>query len=424
MSPWEHDDWTIEVNLSIPDTLGRWNYIITSMNGIAPKEYLDDKSINKEDWRNSMGSGPWMVEDDDGSSITYKKNPDYWQHDPFFPKNRLPYLDKMKIVNFKDTAARLAAIRTGKLDRNIQPGLNPTEIEALDKTNPEIKYGPAWALGQYATVRADKKPWNDIRVRTAAMLAVNHEELVEFFNGHADYPGFPAKSSAGYPNWLSKEQLDKIAPDIARLYEYHPDEANKLLDEAGYPRGSDGVRFETSLLSHTAANENYQAFMGYLEEVGIRVNHDMMDNAAHYAAIHSADGPSDRYSGLGAHCHGGTGIGFLPVMVWNAPWRPYYAMGKVQDTPAAAKLKKLWDGVNLTTDPDEFKQLYQDIHLFWMRELWFLDFGAVNTYMTWQPWVKGMEGQTGYATGRYHFTKYLWIDAGLKQKLSGRAANQ
>ena len=59
-----------------------------------------------------------------------------------------------------------------------------------------------------------------------------------------------------------------------------------------------------------------------------------------------------------------------------------------------------------------------------MNQQWFLDFGAINTYQAWQPWVKGKAGMSGYATAQYHFTKYFWIDAAQKMELSGRAANE
>ena len=99
-------------------------------------------------------------------------------------------------------------------------------------------------------------------------------------------------------------------------------------------------------------------------------------------------------------------------------------MGRVDGTPASNRLKKIWNDVNVETDPEKQAQLYQDLHLFWMKELWFLDHGSVDTYMTWQPWVKGMDGMAGYATARYHFAKYFWIDANLKKKLSGRDADE
>jgi ABC-type oligopeptide transport system substrate-binding subunit len=55
-----------------------------------PREYWEDDSINKEDWHNHMGSGPfWPTDVVEGSHVTYDKNPNYWQTDPFHPENRV-----------------------------------------------------------------------------------------------------------------------------------------------------------------------------------------------------------------------------------------------------------------------------------------------------------------------------------------------
>ena len=421
------DDWTINVEMADPDTLGLWAYIITSLNGVLPAEYWQDTSINREDWRNHMGSGPyWPTEVVEGSHITYAKNPDYWQTDPLNPGNQLPYLDTMQIVAFADGAARVAALRSGKLDRMVVPGMTPVELQALQRSNPEIQTGPSWTLGQYAAVRADLEPWSDIRVRHAAMMAVNHAELQEFHGEHYSYPAFPTKPSVGKPEHLSKEELDEIAPDIGRLYGYHPDEAEKLLDEAGYPRGDDGIRFETSIIADPQTAQYYEAFMGYLEDVGIRVNFNMIPNGAHYAAVGGAAGPNDEvFTGLAAHDHGATSIGILGIAFWNAPYRPFYSMGRIQGSPEALEAERLWLDVNKATfGSDEHTRLWQELHLFWMNQQWFLDFGAINTYQAWQPWVKGKAGMSGYATAQYHFTKYFWIDAAQKMELSGRAANE
>ena len=116
MTPDPSDDWTINVEMSEPDTLGLWAYIITSLNGVLPAEYWRDTSINREDWRNHMGSGPYFpTEVVEGSHITYAKNPDYWQTDPLNPGNQLPYLDTMQIVAFADgSAGRGAAQRQAR----------------------------------------------------------------------------------------------------------------------------------------------------------------------------------------------------------------------------------------------------------------------------------------------------------------------
>ena len=309
-----NDPWAINVELAAPDSLGLWVYLTSALNGVLPAEWWRDDSINREDWRSHMGSGPfWPIDVVEGSHITYTRNPNYWMEDPLNPGNQLPYLDTMQIISFADGAARIAALRSGKLDRQVQNGLTPTQIDDLRRSNPEIRTNETWAHGQYAALRADLAPWNDIRVRQAAMLAVDHEALREFFTPeHYHYPGFPVKRSAGKPQYHTREELAAVRPDLARLYEYHPDEAERLLDEAGYPRGEDGIRFETTFITDSGLDENYPAYFAYFEDVGIRVNMDPIPNGGHWGMIGGADGPNDEhFTGLAFHNAGGTSFSVI-----------------------------------------------------------------------------------------------------------------
>ena len=60
--------------------------------------------------------------------------------------------------------------------------------------------------------------------------------------------------------------------DVKQYYRYDPEAAEKLLDEAGYPRGADGVRFKT-IYEHYEFTDlgYYQIAMDYLREIGIDV---------------------------------------------------------------------------------------------------------------------------------------------------------
>ena len=112
------------------------------------------------------------------------------------PENRLPYLDGYRYVVYADSAAKVAGFRTGQLDMNTHFGLIPKETASLKNTNPEIRSTPGFIMAQFAPVRADEKPWSDIRVRQAAMPAINHEEVRDaFFGGDASFPSFPVNTS-------------------------------------------------------------------------------------------------------------------------------------------------------------------------------------------------------------------------------------
>jgi len=44
------------------------------------------------------------------------RNPDYWGYDARYPQNKLPYVDKLKVLIITNEDEALEAMRTGKLD--------------------------------------------------------------------------------------------------------------------------------------------------------------------------------------------------------------------------------------------------------------------------------------------------------------------
>ena len=160
------DDWTIDVEMVKPDVPGIWAQDLMLIPIPAPEwKEIDDKMDDWQTVKNSgIFTGPFMLEDHvDLSVTTYKKNPDYWGKDLFNTNDQVPYLDGMRIIAIDDSAAKMAALRSGKLDILSQFGLSGEEKDAVEKTNPEIKYVPGSVSGFFAWVRADLPPWNDIR---------------------------------------------------------------------------------------------------------------------------------------------------------------------------------------------------------------------------------------------------------------------
>ena len=119
--------------------------------------------------------------------------PDYWGFDEKFPHNRLPYVDEINALIMTDPAARLAALRSGKVDVLGTVGDSQLrsidQVKSLHQTNPEIN---TWTYEfrsehAFAPNNINEPPFNDIRVRRAMQMALDLETIsATFFSGMAN----------------------------------------------------------------------------------------------------------------------------------------------------------------------------------------------------------------------------------------------
>ena len=220
---------------------------------IYPPEVIRQHGDAK-DWRNLVGTGPFMLTDHvEGSSLTHTKNPNYWGYDAKFPDNRLPYIDRLRVLEMTEEATRVAALRSGKLDFLGIPGVSQIksidQAESLGKTNPDLRQWPFFVRSETVyNLNVTNPHFSDIRVRIALQKALPLEEINKgYFKGQGNWipHGMVGDTLKGYlipyAEW-SKELQEEFA--------YDPQEAERLLDEAGYPRGADGIRFKTHLLHY------------------------------------------------------------------------------------------------------------------------------------------------------------------------------
>ena len=93
-------------------------------------------------WR-MIGTGPFMVKSyQKGVNIVFERNPDYFMKD-------LPYLDGVVIEITPDATARLALLRSGKVELGHMWGyLVPEDAKSLKQTNPEMVMTPTLTIGQ------------------------------------------------------------------------------------------------------------------------------------------------------------------------------------------------------------------------------------------------------------------------------------
>jgi peptide/nickel transport system substrate-binding protein len=217
-----------------------------------------------------IGSGPFKITD-----VNLNEYVILDRFEDYFMEGR-PYLDRiiMRIVT-EPTAVRVG-LQRGEFHLLPGSGIRYRDIKSLTKyPNVEVKKTES-AVGGMGTIEFNTRsgPLSNKLVRQAIGHAIDTNFIAESLHDGWTVPGSgPFPSSNPFHN------------DALTGYEFNLEKANKLLDEAGYPRNDDDVRFELRLLYATNMFQDlFVTIPDYvvpsLKKVGIKVIREPVPGAA------------------------------------------------------------------------------------------------------------------------------------------------
>ena len=406
------DDSTVVFKLQEPSVTAFSRMLVAEHGYIVAREVVDEFG-DIQDWRNVTGTGPFQLTDVvEGSSWTYTKIDDYWGFDPKFPDNRLPYADTIEFLVVNDPTAITSLMRSGQADW-IGFGLNShlTSVDSavnLQKTKPDLVLHPYSYRSETAFgFNLQKEPWSDIRVRQALSLAIDHESIAENYQqgwGDASPQGATGARVLGYA-----VPFEEWPEETQQYYRYDPEEAERLLDEAGYPRGEDGIRFST-IYSHYEFFDlgYYQIAMDYLRQIGIDVEIEEITRAQN-----SEWGMSHGYPGLRTDVWAAEyPSGLAPInSYWSkAGWNPNNNNDPVFD--------EIYEKALAATTVEEQQEWARQANLRIAEQLWMIRGPVAPLFGATQPWIKGYNGE-GDVGGMQRSTvlMYLWVDQDMKREM-------
>lgn len=261
------DDVTLEVTTSVPDPK-----LPTLDVYIVPQhiyEGISADDLGTYEATDGVASGPYSLSElRRGQDWTMTANPNYWAGEPT--------IDEVIFRLFTNPDAMVAALEQGEIDaaHNIPSG----SVERLEE-NPDIEVVQGQqggfdelAMNAGAGGIGDGHPaLEDVRVRQAIAHAVDKETIVDrVLNGL----GEPADAMSPSPDreWI---------PEIEEPFAFDLDEANRILDEAGYedtdgngvremPGGGQELTFRWAVRTESEnAQATYELVSGSLAEIGI-----------------------------------------------------------------------------------------------------------------------------------------------------------
>jgi len=399
------DKWTVVVK-STPGDIAALFVLATDFGHIVPPEAVE-KFGDLRDWRNSIGTGPFMLVDVvSGSSIAMKRNPSYWDKDPFYPQNQLPYLDGIKWLVIEDKSTQMAAMRTGKTDWLVDVGWE--DAASLRKTNPELKERRFLQAAHQNVIfmRLDRPvlPFKDIRVRRALAMAVDKEAIKrDYYGGNAELLSTPV---APYPELMRLyTPLEKQSEIVREYYGYHPEKAKKLLAEAGYPNG-----FKSEIVCWQQQVDLISIVKDYWAKIGVTLSLDVKEYSV-YRSIATA------------RTHREIIYGSMQTVA------PTAFAGFRSDNPANLSMiddprcNAAWEvvRVNNVVNQPKADQALKEIFSYILDQVWHIETPSPYVSTIWQPWVKGYAGEVvvGYANPN-NFLKWVWYDQELKRVMLGK----
>ncbi len=318
-----------------------------------------------------VGSGPYAfaewVRDD---HIVLGRAPDFGLREVTF--------DTLVWRVIPEASTRAAELVTGGVD--LATNISPDQAEAINaRGNAEVK-----------AVQGTRRIYlgfnqRDVFEDTEGGAAVQETAVRVALQYAVDVPticatllGRPCERATGPAN---------IAHPTLEPYPYDPEVAERLLDEAGYPRGEDGVRFAITL---QAPNGRYLndadvalAIGQYLTDIGVATKVELMDWVSAYQ-------PLLREHNAGPLFLLGSG---------GVTWSPIYDMGLFASETAGAnhaewtnpEWQARWDRLAEVRDPEGQQRLVNEMLEIWYNDppwlmLYFQpDFYGVSNRIDWEP---------------------------------------
>lgn len=361
------DEHTVRFELAIPYTAWPSKLVL----GIVPRRTLaeprplENSPLNTE----PVGTGPYrLVQWRRGDQMIWKANQDYW--------GGAPAVREVTVVFATDDNTRAQRLRAGEFDGTVLP---PVLADSVD--------GDGYRVVHHRTAdyRAISLPnehpvTGDPAMRKALNLAVDRDGMIRaLLSGH------------GTPAFTPIPPTMRPWHDPSARFEFDRQRARRILDDAGWRTGSDGIRrrggtrarFSVMYFADDSLRKDFaRAFASDVRKIGVEVELSGVDRSAvpgrlrDEAIVLGGGNPIDPDEQSYLHLHSsviGTGT-------YNNPSR--YRNSTVD---------KALDGGRRETDPDRRAEFYHE-----MQRAYVADPGQVYLAFINHSYVLRTENWQGY----------------------------
>lgn len=326
------DDYTIQIITSEPFNDLLWYLGRTFI--VAPGYYAnlseDDAAIKP------VGTGPFKfvewVKDD---HLTVEANPDYFQG--------APAIQKAMVRVIPEASQRLNELTTGNVDMITQLSADLAE-QANSENSRLVPYQSLRKM--HLSYQFKNEYFANPKVREALQYAIDRQTIIDTLLGGATQP---LQAIVNPPSSNPNTQP----------FPYDVEKAKALLAEAGYPDGFE-VTLQTTAGGFGNDKEVAQLLAQDLENVGLTVNLEVIEENSLWELLETHDHPGLMYLGLGTYQ--------LPVKELNT----FYSTDiDNAGNYVSAEYDAVVDAIKVETDEAKRQELiYQAQEILWTDMPW------------------------------------------------------
>lgn len=242
--------------------------------GILSPRLFEDGQVPYGTVTETAGSGPYALKAGDyadGTAYTFARNPQHWRE--------ATGPDRFTVKIIPDPDARMMALQSGEID--LLYGTYQMTYDMYDYLSAQDGIETVQSEAVYATrnllLNTARDNLGDVRVRRAIQHGTDKQQINDTI-----LHGLESPADTLFP-------LDLRFCDVEQaVYGYDPEQANRLLDEAGWRemndqgiRVKDGVslRLDAICMSDRTIDEQIlMAFKGQMAKIGVEVNVASFEN--------------------------------------------------------------------------------------------------------------------------------------------------